>query len=258
MKKSKKQLVAAAAAGLMVLSMGAYGSIAYLTDNEAATNTFTVGKVQIDLTEPNYPGNDDDEPKDLVPNQEVAKDPMVTNTGVNDAIVFATVTVPVKNVTVVADDGTRGTKSPTELFWFKDADDTAGTHVNHFNTNDWMELAAKETYGTADGSATTYVFVYKTALAADAKTSPLFDKVQLKNIMENEVTAGEDQKVHVRAYAIQAAEILENDIDLTEGLTEGNLNKIYDIFLNQQGTDFDSSLKDAASSNKLNLVGGEN
>lgn len=258
MKKSKKQLAAAAAAGLMILSMGAYGSMAYLTDNEAATNTFTVGKVQIDLTEPNYPGNDDEEPKDLVPNQEVAKDPKVTNTGVNDAIVFAAVTVPVKNVTVVADDGTKGTKSPTELFWFKAADDTASTHGNNFNTSDWIELTSKETYGTADDSETTYIFAYRTALAADAETSPLFDKVQLKNIMENEVASGEDQRIHVRAYAIQAAEILENNIDLTEGLEEANLNKIYDIFLKQQGDDFENRLKDADISNKLNLVGREN
>ena len=34
---------------------------AYLTDAETATNTFTVGKVKIDLEEPGYPGNDSDE-----------------------------------------------------------------------------------------------------------------------------------------------------------------------------------------------------
>ena len=93
MKKTKKQLAIAMASCLMVGALAFGGTMAYLTDTEGATNTFTVGKVQIDLEEPGYPGNTDDSVKNLVSNQEIAKDPQVENTGVNDAIVFMTVEV---------------------------------------------------------------------------------------------------------------------------------------------------------------------
>lgn len=242
-----------AAAAALAGALGISGSLAYLTDNEAAVNTFTVGKVQIDLTEPNYPGNGEEGTEHLVPNQEVSKDPKVTNTGNNDAVVFVTVSCPVMDVTLVADNGTKGRKEPTELFWFKDAEDTQGTHANSFHTDTWMELTEKEDFGTADHSTTTYVFAYRTAVAKDEETETLFDKIQLKNILENEVTAKEAQNIQIKAYAIQAAEILENEIDLTDGLTETNLNKIYDIFLNQQGSGF--TAKDAGTNNHLDLKG---
>ena len=66
---------------LMVGALAFGGTMAYLTDTEGATNTFTVGKVQIDLEEPGYPGNTDDSVKNLVPNQEIEKDPQVIGIG---------------------------------------------------------------------------------------------------------------------------------------------------------------------------------
>lgn len=253
MRKSGRIFTTVAACALVgALAVG--GTFAYLTDNEGAVNTFTVGKVQIDLTEPDYPGNDSDDVKELVPNEEVAKDPQVTNTGANDALIFMTVEVPVKNVTVVGSDGTKGEKSPTELFWFKTAADEKGSFANHFNTTDWMELTGKGTQGTEDGSTTTYVFAYRNAVAADGETNPLFDKVQLKNIVENEVTVGEAQDIKVKAYAIQASSVLEGDTDLTGELTEANLGKIFDIYLKQAGS---ADTKEAATSNTLDLSGGQ-
>ena len=241
------------AACAMVGALAVGGTMAYLTDNESATNTFTVGKVQVDLTEPNYPGNESQDVKNLVPNQELQKDPKVTNTGVNDAIVYMTVEVPVKDVTVVGADGIKGAKEKTELFWFKDTADTQGTYANHFS-DQWMELTSKGEKDAATGDTNKYVFAYKTAVAKDAATDNLFDKVQLKNIIENEVTAGEAQNIKVTTYAIQASEVLEDDTDLTDTLNEETLGKIYDIYLKQNQ---DGTTKDAASSNKLDLTGGD-
>ena len=51
--------------------------MAYLTDSETATNTFTIGQVKIDLEEPEYAKLTETQKKDLVPNQIVAKDPHV-------------------------------------------------------------------------------------------------------------------------------------------------------------------------------------
>ena len=73
MKKTKKQLAIAMASCLMVGALAFGGTMAYLTDTEGATNTFTVGKVQIDFEEPNYPGNDSETVKNLVPNAEVKR-----------------------------------------------------------------------------------------------------------------------------------------------------------------------------------------
>lgn len=218
-------------------SMAVGGTLAYLTDTETAVNTFTVGDVKVDMSEPSYPGNESEDVKDLVPNEEVAKDPQVTNTGVNDAIVFMKVEVPVRDVTLVNSDGTKGTKEPTELFWFKDADDTQGTFSNNWSDK-WTDLSAsKGKEGTSDGSTTTYVFAYSTPITKDEVTEPLFDKIQLKNIVENEVTPGEAQNVVITTYAIQSAEILNGDTDLTdlvEGkLAQANLEAIYDIYVNQ-------------------------
>ena len=234
MKRSKKWrwLTGTTAACVLVGALGIGGTIAYMTDNESVTNTFTVGKIDVDLTEPSYPGNDSPDVKDLVPNQEVQKDPKVTNVGVNDAIVFMSVEVPVKDVTLVKADGTKGAKEKTELFWLKDASDTQGTYANHFS-DQWMELTSKGEKDLTAGDTNTYVFAYKTAVAKDAATDSLFDKIQLKNVIEGEVTAGEAQNVVVNTYAIQASEVLEGNTDLTDALSEENLSKIYDIYFNQ-------------------------
>lgn len=229
MKKGKKKIVMTMAACALIGAMAFGGTMAYLTDNEGATNTFTVGKAQIDLTEPNYPGNDDDKVKDLIPNEEVDKDPQVVNTGANDVIVFMTVEVPRANVTMVADDGTKGTTEIQDLFWLKDAADAKNVHTNKFSDK-WMRLSTKET--TTD-DVSTYVFAYKTAVAKDGVTEPLFDKVQLKNVIETEIDAS-TLDVVVKSYAIQASEILGADgSDLTAALTQKNLEDIYDIYFRQ-------------------------
>lgn len=107
MKKTKKQLAIAMASCLMVGALAFGGTMAYLTDSETATNTFTVGKVQIELEEPGYAALTDAEKQNLVPNQIVTKDPQVENTGKNEALVFLTVEMPKKNVMVADKDGTR-------------------------------------------------------------------------------------------------------------------------------------------------------
>ena len=50
------------------------GSLAYFTDEEKATNTFTVGNVDITLTEPKWV----EEKATLIPGREIAKDPTIT------------------------------------------------------------------------------------------------------------------------------------------------------------------------------------
>lgn len=279
MDNRKKKLILSGLAVTMAAGATTGAALAYLTDGEKAENTFTIGDVSIEGIEPNYPGNDSDDVQDIVPNKEVNKDPQIDNDGVNDAIVFMTVDSPMSFVTVVKDDGTIQTpKSMNEIFWFKDSEDPQSTHENNFDEN-WQELSAKEMYVkvAADGTETKlvetsqealkatydalqpgeslvkrYVFGYKTAIQGSSEhdgtpqtpenklTSALFDKVQLKNVIENEIDEAVE-KIVVKSYAIQASNILENSVDLGTNLNETNLGKIYDIFVRQNSEGNDAS-----------------
>ena len=64
--------------------------------------------------------------KNLAPNGEVPKNPAVSNVGTNDVYVFVKISVPVKNVTMVGDDGTKdgSGKKNQEIFYFKQNTDS--------------------------------------------------------------------------------------------------------------------------------------
>ena len=276
---NKKKIILSGLAMTLVAGATSGAALAYLTDGETAENTFTIGDVSIEGIEPNYPGNDCDEVKDIVPNDEIDKDPQIDNDGINDAIVFMTVDSPMELVTIVNDNGSHlQEKGVNELFWFKNADDALSVHANNFS-QDWQELSAKEMYVkiAADGTETQlnastsadllaaynakaadehivkrYVFGYTEAIQGSSThdgtpqtpenkvTSALFDKIQLKNVIENEIDESVE-KIVVRSYAIQATKILENSVDLAANLNEANLGKIYDIFIRQNSAQNDAS-----------------
>ncbi|MGN0633286.1 MAG: TasA family protein [Oscillospiraceae bacterium] len=258
-KRAKRRLILTSAAVLMIGAAAVGGMLAYLTDKDEVTNTFTVGEVKIDLTEPNY---NLDNAKDIVPNQTITKDPTVTNTGKNDAIVFLKVTVPVKNVATAnangtlteARTGTNLTPKNQELFTMNGS--TAGANSQHkFNlagtgTTGWIELTGQEQV-SADGTTwntfenysedgkyyyadtvnyRTYVFGYNAKLNPTEKTSALFDSVTFLNIVEGQITPGTELDIKVDAYAIQADCI---DGVNTETLEQGNLSTIYTYYVNQ-------------------------
>lgn len=83
----KKKLVAMC----MVVCLSAIaivgGTLAYFTDDEEATNTFTVGNVDIILTEPNWTGSGSQDAPEVYPGEPLAKDPTVTNDGANPCFV---------------------------------------------------------------------------------------------------------------------------------------------------------------------------
>lgn len=83
----KKKLVT----GALIAAFGAVaitgGTLAYFTDNDEATNTFTVGNVDITLTEPNWVGSGSQDAPEVYPGEPLAKDPTVTNTGANPCFV---------------------------------------------------------------------------------------------------------------------------------------------------------------------------
>ena len=224
MRKLKKQLLRTMIACGLVVSMAVGSTVAYLSDAETAANTFTVGKVQIDLEEPGYPGNDSDEVKNIIPNQEIVKDPQIENTGNNNALVFLRVEIPQETFTELDADNNIGEKKRQDLFKLK-------------NVSGQWELLRTETITEADGKVkTSYVYGYKKILAKGSTTDKLFQKVQMKNSVEKDLESKVEDIV-ITACAIQATAI--PDINVTPG-SDGTLDKpvldqVYTIFLNQSG-----------------------
>lgn len=266
MQLKKKTQVGLAICGLAAV-MGVGGTIAYLTDKTGATNNFTFGDVKVDTLEPNWDVTDEndngipDVSEFVVPNQEIPKSVVCENVGMNDAIVFVKLTVPLENVTRVADDGTAEKTDAGELdrklqevFYFKDMEDPITAENNNFHEG-WINLPEEElgyegaggseeyldlgvgktkVYSEEDG-VRTYVFGYNKRIIPEESTTSLFDKVQIKNIIENEVEPGAVKKIQVETFSIQADNIVNDNgaIDTSGDIDHDTLKEIYDIYIRQ-------------------------
>lgn len=82
-----KKIITAGLAGALAVTALVGGSLAYFTDKDNKVNTFTVGNVDITLTEPNWEGNGSADAPAAYPGEPLAKDPTVTNDGANPCFV---------------------------------------------------------------------------------------------------------------------------------------------------------------------------
>ena len=157
----------------LVLSMATAisGTLAYLTSTETATNTFTVGNVNIDLTEPSW--NPDEMPT-LLPGVEIPKDPQITNEGNTDAWVWMEIAVP------------------TDLMSYIDWDTTEWTMVNP---------------ATVSGNNTIVTMKRGDKLEPGDTTVPVFTQILLDSaIKQMPASLGNGTvDIVVSAYAIQDA-----------------------------------------------------
>ena len=111
--------------------------------------------MEIELEEPEWekkPDEDEDgvpdEAEDLVPVQTVTKDPQITNTGTNDAFVFAVVQVPCRNIVTANTDGTKNPQAVTDLFSWRPG-------------NAWTSLGMCEVTGEDNAvTARKYLYAY--------------------------------------------------------------------------------------------------
>lgn len=186
----KKGLVLVTITGALCIG----GAMAYLTDYDDTVNEFIVGKIDVTLEEPHW------KPKEnlsIVPSQEVAKDPQIKNTGVNDAFVYLEVTVPIGNVTTADTNGNRIDKKETELFSF-----TPG--------NAWSLIGTVKKENNQ-----VYTYAYHKILKPEETTTPLFEKVVFANIIEGQLDA-QKLSVPVKAYAIQSTNTGGNEGTIVE------------------------------------------
>lgn len=206
---NKKKTILAAVVLLLVFVVG--GAIAYFTDTDFATNTFTIGNVDIDLVESTWENldtatvdkNDNDIPdaaEDMMPGETVDKDPVIKNLSTkNPAYVFVKVEVPCTTIVAPA-------TTSEELF-------TYTTNAG------WTELSSAAVACTSGGTAT-HVYYYGTggtltalAKAADASTptptsNPVFSSVTLRSTLKGNEGLTGNKNIVVTGYGIQ-----------TEGLT---------------------------------------
>lgn len=167
-------------------------SLAYFTDTKTATNTFTMGNVQITLDETNVngQGRTDKNTYNTYPGAVVTKDPIVHNTGSNAAYIRATVKVE-GWVTTCKDcykfDGTGG---------------YANTLVDYLVVEDQLGAgwSVEKAMVDANGNDVTFVLRYDGVLAAGTNTIAMFQQVQIPAGLENGQTLG---TITVKADAIQ-------------------------------------------------------
>ena len=187
----KRKTIIAAVVLLLVFVVG--GAIAYFTDTDSATNTFTIGNVAITLSEPDWVTTDSnsngvpDAAENVMPGQEIPKDPTIAvDTGSNPALLFAKVEVPCVGTTEIFD-------YDKGEYWvaIQETACTSGvaTKIYALVSNPTAEATAQRMTAVSAGSDST-----------------LFTKAIVNNLTNADVTAlqGQNLDLKVYAYGIQA------------------------------------------------------
>ena len=172
---NKKKLVSLCLVLALAITAAIGGTMAYFTDTDEATNTFTVGNVDIDLTEPKWDESGSADAPEVYPGEALAKDPTVTNNGANPCFVRVSVTG-----------------------W--DSLINAGLSENNITyKTDYVASKLGENWVLhTDG-----YFYYEKVLEAGATTDALFDQIVIPSDLIN--GDGETKyNIDVKAYAVQA------------------------------------------------------
>jgi len=82
-----KKMAVLALSVILVAMLGIGATTAWFTHEDSVKNTVTMGNIEIDLTEPAFSGGSSNTVADILPNKFVSKNPTVTNTGTNKALV---------------------------------------------------------------------------------------------------------------------------------------------------------------------------
>ena len=206
------------------------GTLAYFTDKEVAENVFTMGKVDIKLTEPNWNGEGDDNAQKVFPGVTYAKDPTITVVeGSEDCYLIATVTIEKRAAlyALYANDES-GIKQDWGLSLAGNGKLVSGG-VAGYAATPATEDGKSGTMLSVDGTPVAFVtyeekddtiiytYFFKHIHTAGS-SEILFTEVNVPSIIKDQSLSG--LKVTVNAYAIQAA-----------GMTD-----VYDAWYKYDGT----------------------
>ena len=217
---NRKRIVALVMVAALALTSVIGGTLAYFTDTDDATNTFTMGNVEIVLDEAPVEYNPDgyewvedktasgrvdtntygDEDGYLYPGAVLPKDPTVHNTGLNDAYIRIKVTMnPV--VLAALTEGEDGLTDPLDQF-------LAIANVDTTETCTWEY----EDDVIEDG-LWTLTARYSEIVAPGESTTPFFTTVTIPTSFENNEDLDDDNPftMEIVAEAIQAASFEDAD-----------------------------------------------
>ena len=167
---NKKRIVSVALA-VCLLAIAAVGSLAYFTDKtETKENTFTVGNVKIELTEPGWDESGKNDAVNAYPGQALKKDPTVKNVGANPCFVRVKVT----GLDCLGEQG---------MITYETGNTTGALGENWVKDGDY--------------------FYYTKVLEPNASTVALFEQIRIPVTVVNGV-ADTEYSVEVFAEAVQA------------------------------------------------------
>lgn len=171
---NKKILTAAMAAALAVTAVVG-GSLAYFTDTQKKDNTFTVGNVKIELTEPNWESTGAIDAPDVYPGESLAKDPTVKNIGDNPCFVRIKV------------DG---------------LDSLGEDNLITYRTN-YQDNQLSEGWKLYDG----YIYYTTVLLAGETTETPAFTQIHIPETVTNGFDGNYDVVVTAEAVQAQGADV---------------------------------------------------
>ena len=225
MKTRRNALLLSFCAVLLVVA-SVFGTVAYMTSKDEVKNTFTVGKVAINLdeakvTEDGKPVEGADRVKEnsykLVPGLTYTKDPMVTVLDGSEAS-YVRMKVTFNNARTIidmctdpefAEDGPTGVEEAYPLIRMVNFVEANGIIPD--NMVDTEEMLANAKYFSYDKEADTltYYFYYNETVAApngDVALPVLFDSITVQNwVTGDQLKELDGFQINVEAEAIQAA-----------------------------------------------------
>ena len=203
---------------IVTIAVTQYKNIqAYYTHQAEKINKFSVGEIGVELEEPKYEDN-----QIVTPNQEITKDPTLSNTGKVDAYLRAQVYVPISNEIKYVDEHEQVVTPTTDI-----------ELVTYELNEGWVEVNGEDEKGFSGEYIDSYgnryqVHTYKYTENGEEKIikpgeeieNPVFDKVKIINYLDMDKTI--NIKLHVTALAMQ--------------LEGGTAKELWSYFINQNET----------------------
>lgn len=238
---------------ILVLTIIVSGIGAYFTGADRADDSYTIGKIEIALN-----GSDDlNKVEDLVPWDEYSFVRNVENTGINDAFVFMSVTIPYDAANLHDADGntiyenesiqlfrygTNGNAGVASQWKLVDAGKFADLDIQDMSATGIIEVS--DTHGAVDTDdmSVTYVYGYVgdnadgslKALAAGEITEDICDTMKFANVTDWNMEEKEGI-ILTRAYGIQTLNVLETN-PLTGDNADGSVdvNAVWSVINNSR------------------------
>ena len=180
---SKKKCFIGIAIAAIIAVLAAGVTLAYMTDREQKVNTFTVGDLDITLSEPNWDDTEDGE--DMIPGYETEKDPTVRAV---DGSSYMRVTVEF----VSTDDSEMTAARVAKILQTIHFDGSAGVNTDAFSFDEARSTAAK------------YIYNYNGIFEKGDEVT-LFDTVKIPVVWNQlDIAVLGSYKLVIRAEAIQS------------------------------------------------------